>query len=174
MKAFALSVSVGAAALALLATPAAAQLASGLTSAGPGTNRTEVLGNPSDIGIVATTPSRIGSSRREMNRGRATAFEVTMSPRQTRRHARDLLGRADIHCDVADAAIVAYTDDYIPLVEVDCVEGGGLVIADTLPIQAMDCLDIPPAEDDETGFILACTLPGNVAVVNAARQSARN
>lgn len=178
MKIIAFSVTVGGAAvaLALLATPASAQIApGGGVNQGPGHSPQVVLGNPADIGLVAVTPSRISSSRREMNRGRNdTPFQIRMSPRESRRHARDLLQRADIDCDVSDAVIAAYTDDGLPLMEVDCAGTGGLVIADTLPIQATDCLDIPPPEEDEQGFILTCSLPGNVAVVNAARQSARN
>ena len=173
MVRFALSLAVAAAALA--ATPAAAQLAP-TPGQGPGGSGTEVLGNPSDAGIISTTPSRISSSRREMNRGRETSFQVRMSPRQARLHARELVGRADILCDVAEAEIVAYTEDNIPLMEIDCTEGGGIVIADTLPIQAMDCLDLAMPEEQATqaGYALTCRLPGNVAVVNAARQSARN
>ncbi|HYC75228.1 hypothetical protein [Brevundimonas sp.] len=163
-------------AVAVVATPAAAQVISSGVPMGPGGSGTEVLGNPSDAGIMSTTPSRIASSRREMNRGRETSFQVRMSPRQARLHARELVGRADIMCDVAEAEIVAYTEDNIPLMEIDCAVGGGLVIADTLPIQAMDCLDLAMPEDqaEQGGYMLTCRLPGNVAVVNAARQSARN
>ena len=170
------ALSLAAAVVALVATPAAAQVLNSGVPMGPGGSGTEVLGNPSDAGIVSTTPSRIANSRREMNRGRGTPFEVRMSPRQVRRHARELVGRADILCDVAEAEIVAYTEDNIPLMEIDCTEGGGIVIADTLPIQAMDCLDLAMPEEQATqaGYALTCRLPGNVAVVNAARQSARN
>ncbi len=178
MKRFALSLAglVAAAGFALLATPSAAQAPPGGVDGGPGSSPQEVLGNPSHAGLVAITPSRIPSSSREMNRGRRAPFQVRMSPREARRHARDLVGRAEIRCDVAEAMIVAYTDDNIPLLEVDCVEGGGLVISDTVPIQATDCLDLAPPEDQSPrdGFILTCQLSGNVATVTAARQSARN
>lgn len=172
MKFFALSV---AAAAALLATSASAQVLNSGVPTGPGASGTEVLGNPSDIGIVSTTPSRISSSRREMNRGRNSPFEVGMSARRARLHARDLVERADLRCDVSAAAVVAFTTEQAPVVEVDCVEGG-LVIVDTLPIQATDCLDLSPANADpaEDRFFLTCQLPGNVARVAAARQAARN
>ncbi len=173
MVRIALSLAVAAAALA--ATPAAAQLPP-TPGQGPGGSGREVLGSPSDAGIISTTPSRIASSAREMNRGRESSFQVRMSPRQARRHARELVTRADILCDVAEAEIVAYTEDNIPLMEIDCAVGGGIVIADTLPIQAMDCLDLamPEAQAEQGGYVLTCRLPGNVAVVDAARQSARN
>lgn len=161
---------------ALMAAPTAAQVAGSGLPASPGGSGTEVIRSPSDAGILATTPSRIPSSRREMNRGRATPFEVRMSPREARRHARDLISRAEIDCDVAEAEIVAYTEEYIPLMEIDCADAGGLVIADTLPIQATDCLDLGLPEEVPVGrrFNLSCRLPGNVAMVTAAYQAERN
>ena len=161
---------------ALAATPAAAQVSSGRSDEGPGNSRRDVLGFPSDVGILASTPSRIPRSRREMNRGRASPFELRMSPREARNYADDLIERAALRCEVAEALLVARTGDNIPVVEVDCVEGGGLVIADTLPIQATDCLDfvLADATRPEDEPLLTCQLPANVASVAAARQSARN
>lgn len=172
----------GAGLLALAATPAAAQMptpSGGNFSRGEGDSvrysGRDVIWAPSDVGIHATTPSRIASSRREMNRDRTTPYELRMTRRQIRVHAEDLLDRADIQCDVADAEIVARTTENIPAIEVDCAQGGGLVIVDTLPIQATDCLDFEPVEGDVRGSGLqACRLPGNVASVAAARQSASN
>jgi hypothetical protein len=159
---------------AVTATPVAAQELGG-DLGGPGYSRTEVIGNPSDIGVVATTGSRLNRLRHEANRGRASPFEVRMSPRQTRRYARDLIERADVACEVAEAEVVAYTFENLPVVEVDCREGGGLAIVDSLPIQATDCLDLPPpGVPEEDGPLWECRLPGNVEVVNRARQSARN
>lgn len=162
-------------AAALFATSASAQVLDSGVPMGPGSSGVEVLGNPADIGLVATTPSRINSSRREMNRGRNTPFQVGMSPRRARLHARDLVERADLRCDVADAKVVAFTTEHVPVVEVDCGQGG-LVIVDSLPIQATDCLDLTPADANpaEDRFFLTCELPGNAARVAAARQSARN
>ncbi|SFS30019.1 hypothetical protein [Brevundimonas viscosa] len=165
--------------LVIAATPAAAQMppSSGRIDEGPGNSRRDVLGNPSDVGLMSTTPSRLRSSRRELNRGRTTPFEVNMSRPETRRAAGELLDRADIQCEVADALIVARTPDFTPVIEVDCVEGGGLVIADTVPIQATDCLDLGLTDGSagrEESPLEGCRLPGNVATVTAARQSARN
>lgn len=171
----------GAGILALAATPAAAQLsppAGGLVRGEGDSVRysgRETIWSPNDVGIFATTPSRIESSRREMNRDRTTPYELRMTRRQIRAHAEDLLDRAEIYCDIADAEIVARTTENIPAIEVDCAQGGGLVIVDTLPIQATDCLDFEPVEGDRRDVGLqACRLPGNVAMVEAARQSARN
>lgn len=172
MKFIAFSV---AAAAALFATSASAQVLNSGVNTGPGASGVEVLGNPADAGLIATTPSRIPSSRREMNRGRNTPFEVGMSPRRARIHARELVERADLRCDVADAKVVAFTTEHVAVVEVDCGQGG-LVIVDSLPIQATDCLDLTPpdANPAEDRFFLTCELPGNAARVTAARQSARN
>ena len=169
-----IALSLAVAGIAMVATPAAAQLAP-TPPVGPGSSGMEVLGNPADAGLTATTPSRIPSSRREMNRGRNSPFQVRMSPRQARYHARDLVRRADLRCEVADAMVVAFTSEQVPVVEVDCREGG-LVIVDTLPIQATDCLDLAPANVDpaEDRFHLTCQLPGNVSRVASARQSPRN
>ena len=172
MKFIAFSV---AAAAALFATSASAQVLDSGVPMGPGSSGVEVLGNPADIGLMSTTPSRIPSSRRELNRGRTTPFEVGMSPRRARIHARDLVERADLQCEVSAAKVVAFTSDHMAVVEVDCGQGG-LVIVDSLPIQATDCLDLTPAEANpaEDRFFLTCELPGNAARVSAARQSARN
>lgn len=172
MKLIALAV---AAAAAFFATSASAQVLDPGVPMGPGSSGVEVLGNPADIGLLATTPSRIDSSRREMNRGRNTPFQVGMSPRRARLHARDLVERAELRCEVADAKVVAFTSEHIPVVEVDCGYGG-MVIVDSLPIQATDCLDLTPASADpaEDRFFLTCELPGNASRVAAARQAARN
>lgn len=172
MKLIALSV---AGLLALAATPAAAQISSGRSDEGPGNSRRDVLGMPSDVGILSSTPSRIPRSRREMNRGRASPFALRMSPRDARVYADQVIQQAELQCDIDDAMLVARTPDNTPVVEVACAEGGGLLVVDTLPIQVSDCLDLLPATDSSgEDALLTCQLPANVARVNAARQSARN
>jgi hypothetical protein len=52
-------------------------------------------------------------------------------------------------------------------VEVACEEDGGLVIANSLPIQATDCFDLA----DGNGVIGPCRLPKNVAMIEAARRA---
>ena len=137
----------------------------------------EAVTSPGQLGIVATTPSRIDRSRRELNRGRTQVWRTNMTPTQLRSYAEGALRRGGFQCVVHEALMVAQTSDGTPLVEVDCAEGGGLIIADTNPLQATDCLDLSPA----TGMaaangsrINACRLPGNVASVAAEAQSARN
>jgi len=179
MKRVALSL---AAAMALTTAPASAQELGPPTGGqslaptpgqGPGFSRSEILRNPHDVAGVANTPSRIRRSHREMNRDRPIPVERHMSARQARQHARDLIQRADIQCEVAEAMMVAVTSGNIPVVEVDCADSGGLVITDTLPIQATDCLDfsMPDPSGDDAPY-LRCQLPGNVAMLR--RQSARN
>lgn len=163
-----------AAVLALAAAPASAQVAGGPSGGpgpgtpgmGPGYGTSEILRNPHDVAVTANTPTRLRSSRREMNRGRRIPVERHMSARQARQHARDLIQRADIQCDVAEAMMIAVTNGNIPVVEVDCADSGGLVITDTLPIQATDCLDFSMADPtaDDAPF-LRCQLPGNVAML---------
>jgi len=133
--------------------------------------------NPGQFGVTATTPSRMDRSRREMNRGREQIWDPNMSASQTRTYAERALRRGGFDCEVADAVLVAQTRDGTPRVEVDCAEGGGLVIADTEPMMATDCLDLAPGvgmETNGTGRVEACRLPANVASVAAERQSARN
>jgi hypothetical protein len=157
-----------AASIALVSAPAA-----GPAAAQDRSNAT----NPGQFGVVATTPSRMERSRREMNRGREQIWDPNMSASQTRTYAERALRRAGFECEVADAVLVAQTRDGTPLVEVDCAEGGGLVIADTEPMMATDCLDLAPGvgmETNGTGRVEACRLPANVASVAAERQSARN
>lgn len=159
--------------VALAAAPAVAQVPDSGLPPHPGSSGTEVLGSPSKLTILATTPSRIRSSRREMNRGRTTPFAVRMSEWETRRYADDLVDRAGFHCSVADALVVGRTAESMPVIEVYCGEGGGLVIADALPIQATDCLDFAPIEGEPPDDVIAaCRLPANVALVAATRQSA--
>ena len=169
MKRVALSL---AAVMALAAAPASAQLPP-TPGMGPGYSTSEVLTNPHEAAVMASTATRIRSSRREMNRGRRVPVERHMSARQARQHARDLIQRADIQCDVAEAMMIAVTNGNIPVVEVDCADSGGLVITDTLPIQATDCLDFAMADPNaDDAPYLRCQLPGNVAMLE--RQSARN
>ena len=133
--------------------------------------------NPGQFGVTATTPSRMDRSRREMNRGREQIWDPNMSASQTRTYAERALRRGGFDCEVADAVLLAQARDGTPLVEVDCAQGGGLVIADTEPMMATDCLDLAPGvgmETNGTGRVEACRLPANVASVAAERQSARN
>jgi len=128
--------------------------------------------SPSQLGVTATTPSRMERSRREMNRGRTSTWLVNMTPSQTRTYAERALRRGGFICAVAEAVTVGQTNEGAPLVEVDCVDGGGLVIADTDPVMAVDCLDLIPgsALTRETRLD-ACRLPANVASVAADRNS---
>ena len=160
----------------LIALPVAAQDPVGVGLAGDAR-----IYSPGQLGINATTPSRIASSNREMNRGLRSTFHVNMTPTMARNYAELALGRAGFRCEVAESVVVGQTRDGAPLVEVDCANGGGLVIADSNPIVASDCLDLSP-EDAVTGRnslrIEGCRLPANVSSVAATRdaeaQNAKN
>ena len=128
------------------------------------------------FGIDATTPSRIASSRREMNRhliGGDRGFSMDMNRRETLEYAERVIRRGGFQCTVLDAAIVARSSASAPFVEVNCSEGGGLVLSDTSPMQWTDCLDIPEDgyEISQNNIVRRCSLPGNVAALAPASQS---
>lgn len=128
------------------------------------------------LGIDATTPSRIASSRREMNRGRRggdRGFREDMNQDETVQYAERVIRRAGFACQVLDAAVVARSNAFAPFVEVYCSEGGGLVVSDTSPLQWVDCLDIPAEgyEVTHNNVLSRCQLPGNVAAVPPAAQN---
>jgi hypothetical protein len=128
------------------------------------------------LGLDATTPSRIASSRREMNRGRRggdRGFRDEMNRSETFQYAERVIRRAGFVCEVLDAAVVARSNAFAPFVEVNCSEGGGLVVSDTSPLQWVDCLDIPAEgyEITHNNVLGRCRLPGNVAAVAPAPQN---
>ena len=127
--------------------------------------------SPAQFGVTAETPSRMAGSRAEMNRGRNTAVGPSVQDR-----AAAAVTRAGLVCTVADAAVIGRTRDGAPLIEIDCVEGGGVIIADSDPLQVTDCLDLAP-EAGQAGrrqrVVSACTLPGNLDLAERS-QSARN
>jgi hypothetical protein len=127
--------------------------------------------SPTQVGVTAETPSRIAGSREEMNRGRNTAIGPSVQEQ-----AADAVARAGLVCAVAEAAVIGRTRDGGPLIEIDCVEGGGVIIADSDPLQITDCLDLAP-DTGQAGrrqrIVTACTLPGNLGLANRS-QSARN
>ena len=126
---------------------------------------------PGQFGVTAETPSRMAGSRAEMNRGRNAPVVVPAADQAAR-----LVARAGLICTVAEAAVVGRSRDGGPLVEIDCVEGGGVIIADAEPLQVVDCLDLAP-DTGQAGrrqrIISACVLPGNAGLASRG-QSARN
>ena len=118
--------------------------------------------SPAQFGVTAETPSRMPGSREEMNRGRNSAIAPSVQER-----AADAVVRAGLVCAVAEAAVIGRTRDGGPLIEIDCVEGGGVIIADTDPLQVVDCLDLAP-DTGQAGrrqrIVSACTLPGNAGL----------
>ena len=167
-------------AVAFAATPVLAQNFQGATDGLSPTGLTETHGiegtrAPAPFGLNSTTPSRIESSRREMNRGLRggdRGFRRDMSQSETVEYAERVIRRAGFVCDVVDAAVAVRSNAYAPFVEVYCDQGGGLVVADTSPLQWVDCLDIPEAgyQIEHNNILGRCQLPGNVASV-APRQN---
>jgi hypothetical protein len=93
-----------------------------------------------------------------------------------RDQAADAVARAGLVCTVAEAAVIGRTRDGGPLIEIDCIEGGGVIIADSDPLQVTDCLDLAP-DTGQAGrrqrIVSACTLPGNLGLAERS-QSANN
>lgn len=130
-----------------------------------GSGLSEINGRTGDI--LATTPSRMPRSRREMNRGREAIWAANPTPTQIRNSTQRALRDGGLHCTIAELDMVGQLLDGTPLVEVACEEDGGLVIANSLPIQATDCFDLA----DGAGVIGPCRLPKNVAMIEAARRA---
>lgn len=164
-------------------------LAAGLSAAGaaaaqdaPGQTPPErpnegmVIYGPGQIGAEAETPSRIDSSHREMNRGRNGDLDPAPGGPAVVARATAAVHRGGLVCTVLEAAVIGRARGGEPLMEVDCAEGGGLILADTDPVEATDCLDLAP-DDGRAGrgrrVVAACHLPGNVAAASADH-SARN
>jgi hypothetical protein len=107
-------------------------------------------------------------SREEMNRGRNSAIAPSVQEQ-----AADAVVRAGLVCAVAEAAVIGRTRDGGPLIEIDCVEGGGVIIADTDPLQVVDCLDLAP-DTGQAGrrqrIVSACTLPGNAGLAGLVKR----
>ena len=119
----------------------------------------------STLGILATTPSRMGGSRREMNRGRSMNWAANPTPTQVRRGAERALERGGLQCTIVDVDLVAQMLDQTPIIEVACEEGAGLVVVDSDPIQFSHCQDLVGSTD----VIGPCRIRRNVELVTAAR-----
>jgi hypothetical protein len=119
----------------------------------------------STLGILATTPSRMRGSSREMNRGRSMNWAANPTPSQLRSGAERALERGALQCTIVDVDLVAQMLDQTPIIEVACEEGAGVVIMDSDPIQFSHCQDLVGS----TGVIGPCRIPRNVALVTAAR-----
>lgn len=132
--------------------------------------------SPGQFNAVAETPSRLERSREEMNRGRNPSIPAAPGPVAVRRQAEAVVARAGLVCTVVEAGIIGRTRDGGALIEIDCAEGGGVVAADTDPIQITDCLDLAP-DNGQSGrrqrVVDTCHLPGNAGLAERS-QSARN
>jgi hypothetical protein len=138
--------------------------------------------SPGQFGVTAETPSRMAASRAAMNEGRNEPEAPRRNTAAVREQADAAVARAGLICTVVEAAVIGRARDGGPLIEIDCVEGGGVIIVDSDPLQVVDCLDLAP----DTGqsrrrqrVISACSLPGNAGLAGQGQtpdegQSARN
>lgn len=171
MRLLAAAAAVAASLLAVSAAEAQ-QISSGGPGNGPSTSNFEGPWSVRGTGIRATTPSRMERSRREMNRGREQVWQANMTPSQIHGYAESALRRGGFRCTIAEAIMIAQLSDGTPIVEVACQGTGGLIIADTNPLQATDCLDLTVDggfDAGNRGRIGSCTLPSNVASVAATQ-----
>ncbi|WP_420479164.1 hypothetical protein [Brevundimonas sp. FT23028] len=151
------------AALLLAAPPALAQ------EAGPAGSHSQIR-DPSAFGLDAVTPTRLASSRIEMNRGRNTRLPPSISTAAGHRQALNALQRIGAVCTLVETRVVGRTRSGRPLIEVDCQEGGGMIVADDDPVIAVDCLDLAPDAGqggERRRVVSQCVLPANVAAVAA-------
>ncbi|MDP2118041.1 MAG: hypothetical protein Q8J71_11660 [Brevundimonas sp.] len=134
--------------------------------------------SPGQYGLTAETPSRMAASREAMNEGRNEPATPRPNTAAVRERAVAAVARAGLVCTIVEAAVIGRARDGGPLIEIDCVEGGGVIIADTDPIQVVDCLDLAP-DAGQAGrrqrVVSACRLPGNAGLAGLGQgQSARN
>lgn len=152
-------------------------------AAGPALARTAQeagggLNSPGELGVVATSPSRMDRSRMEMNRDRTQPWTVRSTPAETRARAEQALARGGFVCTIVEAVVVGRVRQGQPLIEVDCAQGGGMIVADVDPILAVDCLDLAPDQGQAGGrnrrVVSGCVLPANVAAVAAANRNGQS
>ncbi|QDH72456.1 hypothetical protein [Brevundimonas sp. M20] len=150
-----------------VATPVAAQDAAVSTGSGE-------IRDVSAFGRDAVTPTRIASSRIEMNRGRNAPAGPSLSTADVRHQAQSALSRVGAVCSILEVVPVGRTRSGRPLIEVDCAEGGGMIVADDDTATAVDCLDLAPdagRSDRRRRVVSQCVLPANVAAVAAESHS---
>lgn len=165
-------------ALVLLALAAVAGPAVALPQAAPREPEGIRIYSPGQYGVTAETPSRMAGSREAMNWGRNQPEAPRPNSAAVRERAAAAVARAGLICTVVEAAVIGRTRDGGPLLEIDCVEGGGVIIADGDPLQVVDCLDLAP-DAGQAGrrqrVVSACRLPGNAGLAGQGQaQSARN
>lgn len=140
---------VGACAALMAATGAAAQGAStnGPDRGGAGGNvhaPREIYG-PAAMRTVASTPSRIDSSSREMNRGRPLlqrADPISNDPAVWMRSAQAALSGAGRSCQVTEAIVVGRDLEHKAVYEAACADGPGFVVVDRRHPIAVPCAEL--------------------------------
>lgn len=130
--------------------------------------------SPGQYGITAETPSRMAGSREAMNWGRNEPEAPRANTAAVREQADAAVARAGLICTVVEAAVIGRARDGGPLIEIDCVEGGGVIISAGDPLQVVDCLDLAP----DTGqggrrqrVVAACRLPGNAGLAGLGQRA---
>ena len=133
----------------------------------PGTEGVAVHGG--QAGMAATTPSRIRSSRREMNRGVYNASDnpdFPTDPAIIRRDAQGAMDRSSERCQVSDATIVGAGADNTPIFETICAGGVGFIVVSGTQGVAVECGALAAATSDRSArrdmdVVSECRMPGN-------------
>lgn len=139
------------------------------TNAGVSNSSGVNIASPNQMGIVATSPSRMSASRREMNAGRTNPRAVADLPDDPAiilEEAQIQADRADAVCDVTEAAVVGAARENMPIFEAVCSQGTGYIIVSGAYPQAVDCALLADGTGDrrrdrDMVVINECRLPGN-------------
>lgn len=125
--------------------------------------------SPGQLGIAATTPSRMESTRREANRGRVnprSVADLPDDPAVILEEAQGAMQRAQVPCRVTEASVVGRARENMPIFETVCAEGTGYIVINEAYAQAVDCALLADGVGDrradyEMITISECALPGN-------------
>ena len=128
-----------------------------------------IIYSPGQAGLLATTPSRIESSRREMIRAQYSAGDNPSFPSDPviiRREAQAAMDRSPERCQVIEADIVGVGANNTPIFETTCSSGVGFVVLSDRRRMAIECAALAAATEQRRAardmlVVSECRLPGN-------------
>lgn len=128
-----------------------------------------IIYSPGQAGLLATTPSRIESSRREMNRAQYRVGDNPRFPTDPgiiRGEAQAAMDRSPERCQVTDATIVGVGAGNTPIFETVCSHGVGFVVLSDRRRVAIECAALAAATADRRAdrdmlVVSECRMAGN-------------
>ncbi len=160
--------------LIILALAIASLCSTGVAAQTPGELSSPIQGNkiiyaPSFLGSVAETPSRLASTRREMNRNRVNPSNLVRlpgDPATVLANAQAAMNRSGKTCEVVEAVTVGRAINGRFVYEADCAVGEGYLVVADFPADAVTCAALGDGigdreRDRDTDVIDECKLPGN-------------